>query len=152
MFIKLSNGLQLIIVLAIILLMLGLGVTMEPMKILKFAKKPVGATIATLVQFLLMPVVAFGLGKLFKMDEIKMMTMIVLGCCPGGTLSNFMGKKCSYKLYLFNQIISPFAPRRHEPIDSDDLCIDCGRRWSHSDHDQGTALSTYFRSSCLRKT
>ncbi|CAG5078193.1 Oidioi.mRNA.OKI2018_I69.PAR.g8924.t1.cds [Oikopleura dioica] len=76
MFIKLSNGLQLIIVLAIILLMLGLG--------------PVGATIATLVQFLLMPVVAFGLGKLFKMDEIKMMTMIVLGCCPGGTLSNFM--------------------------------------------------------------
>jgi len=73
--------------------MLGLGVTMEPRKILKFAKKPVGATIATLVQFLLMPVVAFGLGKLFKMDEIKMMTMIVLGCCPGGTLSNFMGKK-----------------------------------------------------------
>ena len=77
--------------------MLGLGVTMEPRKILKFAKKPVGATIATLVQFLLMPVVAFGLGKLFKMDEIKMMTMIVLGCCPGGTLSNFMGKKFNLK-------------------------------------------------------
>ena len=70
---------------------------MEPEKILKFAKRPVGATIATLVQFGLMPFVAYGLGLAFKMDEIKMLTMVILGCCPGGTLSNFMGK---YNLFI----------------------------------------------------
>lgn len=37
-----------------------------------------------------MPFVAYGLGLLFKMGEIKMLTMVILGCCPGGTLSNFM--------------------------------------------------------------
>ena len=76
---------------------------MEPGKILKFAKRPVGATIATLVQFLVMPFVAYGLGLLFKMNEIKMLMMIILGCCPGGTLSNFMGtvQKLEYKLSFY---------------------------------------------------
>ena len=81
--------------LMLVFLMMGLGVTMEPKKILKFAKRPVGATIATAVQFGLMPFVAYGLGLAFQMDEIKMLTMIILGCCPGGTLSNFMGEFCT---------------------------------------------------------
>jgi len=37
-----------------------------------------------------MPFVAYGLGLAFQMNEIKMLTMVILGCCPGGTLSNFM--------------------------------------------------------------
>ena len=65
-------------------------------KIIKFAKRPVGATIATVVQFAIMPFVAYGLGLAFGMSEIKMLTMVILGCCPGGTLSNFMGKWLKY--------------------------------------------------------
>ena len=78
---------------AIILLMMGLGVTMEPSKILEYAKRPVGATIATVVQFGVMPFVSYGLAYAFEMDEIKTLTMVVLGCCPGGTLSNFMATR-----------------------------------------------------------
>ena len=89
----LNNILKLVIFISLVFLMMGLGVTMEPEKILKFAKRPVGATIATLVQFGLMPFVAYGLGLAFQMNEIKMLTMVILGCCPGGTLSNFMGKQ-----------------------------------------------------------
>ena len=92
-FSMLNNILKLVIFISLVFLMMGLGVTMEPEKILKFAKRPVGATIATLVQFGLMPFVAYGLGLAFQMNQIKMLTMVILGCCPGGTLSNFMGKQ-----------------------------------------------------------
>lgn len=88
-----SMVLKIIVMLSLVALMMGLGVTMEPKKILKFAKRPVGATIATVVQFGVMPFVAYGLGLLFKMGEIKMLTMVILGCCPGGTLSNFMAAR-----------------------------------------------------------
>jgi len=89
-FLLMNKIVMLATLLMLVFLMMGLGVTMEPRKILKFAKRPVGATIATLVQFGLMPFVAYGLGLAFQMDQIKMLTMIILGCCPGGTLSNFM--------------------------------------------------------------
>lgn len=89
-FVLVSTIMSLIVFVTIILLMMGLGVTMEPDKIIKFAKRPVGATIATVVQFAIMPFVAYGLGLAFGMSEIKMLTMVILGCCPGGTLSNFM--------------------------------------------------------------
>ena len=82
--------LKVVILVSIWFLMMGLGVTMEPAKIIKFTKRPVGATIATLVQFAVMPFVAYGLSLAFKMNEIKTLTMVILGCCPGGTLSNFM--------------------------------------------------------------
>ena len=64
---------------------------MEPSKILKHAMRPVGATVATIVQFGIMPFVCWALAIAFKMDEIKMISMVILGCCPGGTISNFMG-------------------------------------------------------------
>jgi len=65
-------------------------------------KRPIGATIATIVQFFIMPFVAYGLALAFKMNEIKTLTMVVLGCCPGGTLSNFMGFGFLKKYMIFN--------------------------------------------------
>ena len=96
-FLLMNKIVMLATLLMLVFLMMGLGVTMEPKKILKFAKRPVGATIATVVQFGLMPFVAYGLGLAFQMDQIKMLTMIILGCCPGGTLSNFMGELFSFR-------------------------------------------------------
>jgi BASS family bile acid:Na+ symporter len=37
-----------------------------------------------------MPVLAFGLGKMFFLDEELLAGLIILGCCPGGTASNVM--------------------------------------------------------------
>ena len=63
---------------------------MEPRNILKFAKRPVGATIATVIQFGVMPFITYGFSCAFKMNEVQKLTMVILGSCPGGTLSNFM--------------------------------------------------------------
>ena len=83
---------KLFLMAALVFLMTGLGVTMEPKKIIKHAKRPVGAIVATVVQFLIMPFVCWGLSIAFQMSEMNMLSMVILGCCPGGTLSNFMGK------------------------------------------------------------
>ena len=83
---------KLFLMAALVFLMTGLGVTMEPKKIIKHAKRPVGAIVATVVQFLIMPFVCWGLALAFQMTEMNMLSMVILGCCPGGTLSNFMGK------------------------------------------------------------
>jgi len=81
---------KLSVLIALVFLMTGLGVTMEPRKIWQHAKRPVGAVVATIVQFAVMPFVAWGIGTFMHMDEITLISLVVLGCCPGGTLSNFM--------------------------------------------------------------
>jgi len=78
------------VLVALVFLMTGLGVTMEPGKIWKHAKRPVGAIVATVVQFGAMPFVAWGIAIALNMNEINMLAIVVLGSCPGGTLSNFM--------------------------------------------------------------
>uniref|UniRef100_H3DJ84 Solute carrier family 10 member 1 n=1 Tax=Tetraodon nigroviridis TaxID=99883 RepID=H3DJ84_TETNG len=39
-------------------------------------------------QFGIMPLTAFSLAKLLQMDPVKAVTVLICGCCPGGTLSN----------------------------------------------------------------
>jgi len=86
----LDKILKLALLTALVFLMTGLGVTMEPSKIWQHAKRPVGAVVATIVQFGVMPFIAWGIGTFMAMDEITLITLVVLGCCPGGTMSNFM--------------------------------------------------------------
>ena len=91
---------KLFLMAALVFLMTGLGVTMEPKKIIMHAKRPVGAIVATVVQFLIMPFVCWGLAIAFQMNEMNMLSMVILGCCPGGTLSNFMGTSQLKKIYF----------------------------------------------------
>ena len=58
----LDNIVKLSVLVALIFLMTGLGVTMEPGKIWQHAKRPVGAVVATIVQFGVMPFIAWGIG------------------------------------------------------------------------------------------
>lgn len=68
--------------------MISLGCTMELSKIKAHLLKPKGVGIALLAQFGIMPLTAFSLAKLLQMDPVKAVTVLICGCCPGGTISN----------------------------------------------------------------
>ncbi|XP_041669159.1 sodium/bile acid cotransporter-like [Cheilinus undulatus] len=68
--------------------MVSLGCTMEVSKIKAHCLKPKGVGIALLAQFGIMPLTAFCLAKVLKMSPYKAVTVLICGCCPGGSLSN----------------------------------------------------------------
>ncbi|XP_028252042.1 sodium/bile acid cotransporter-like [Parambassis ranga] len=68
--------------------MISLGCTMEISKIKTHFLKPKGVGIALLAQFGIMPLTAFALAKMLQMEPIKAVTVLICGCCPGGSLSN----------------------------------------------------------------
>lgn len=68
--------------------MISLGCTMEISKIKTHFLKPKGVGIALLAQFGIMPLTAFALAKMLQMESIKAVTVLICGCCPGGSLSN----------------------------------------------------------------
>lgn len=68
--------------------MVSLGCTMDISKIKAHLVKPKGVAIALLAQFCIMPLTAFSLAKLLQLHPIKAITVLICGCCPGGSLSN----------------------------------------------------------------
>ncbi|KAJ8288878.1 hypothetical protein COCON_G00015370 [Conger conger] len=68
--------------------MVSLGCTMEVAKIKVHILKPKGVAIALVAQFGIMPLAAFMLAKIFQVDPMEAVTILICGCCPGGNLSN----------------------------------------------------------------
>ncbi|XP_042244785.1 sodium/bile acid cotransporter-like [Thunnus maccoyii] len=91
-FLKVSAPLNIAINISSIIIlsitMISLGCKMEISKIRTHFLKPKGVAIAILAQFGIMPLTAFGLAKCLQMDPIKTVTVLICGCCPGGSLSN----------------------------------------------------------------
>ncbi|XP_017271650.1 sodium/bile acid cotransporter [Kryptolebias marmoratus] len=68
--------------------MISLGCTMEISKIKAHLLKPKGVAIALVAQFCIMPLTAFSLAKILQLHPVKAITVLICGCCPGGSLSN----------------------------------------------------------------
>ncbi|XP_012869121.1 PREDICTED: sodium/bile acid cotransporter [Dipodomys ordii] len=81
-------ALSIILVLMLLIMMLSLGCTMEFSKIKAHFWKPKGAIIALVAQYGIMPLTAFVLGKVFKLNNIEALAILICGCSPGGSLSN----------------------------------------------------------------
>lgn len=79
-------GLALIVILFITLV--SLGCTMEISKIKNHLTKPKGVAIAVVAQYGIMPLTAFCLAKLFHLDLMESISVLICGCCPGGNISN----------------------------------------------------------------
>lgn len=84
----LNKVLDIFVIIILLITMISLGCTMEISKIKNHLLKPKGIAIALLAQFGIMPLTAFCLGKILQMDPIKAVTVLICGCCPGGSLSN----------------------------------------------------------------
>ncbi|KAK2508877.1 hypothetical protein MC885_002161 [Smutsia gigantea] len=81
-------ALSVLLVFLLLLIMLSLGCTMEFSKIKAHLWKPKGLAIALVAQYGIMPLTAFALGKVFRLENTEALALLICGCSPGGNLSN----------------------------------------------------------------
>ena len=68
--------------------MFGMGLTLNLKDFQIVFSRPKDVVIGCLAQFTVMPLLAWGLARLFQLDEALALGVILVGCCPGGTASN----------------------------------------------------------------
>ncbi len=72
----------------LMIVMFGMGLTLNPADLLLVFKRPADILLGCAAQFTIMPLLAFGLGKLFHLDTGLLAGLVLVGTCPGGTASN----------------------------------------------------------------
>ncbi len=95
--------------------MLGMGMTIDPkdFKIVLQSPKPV--IIGVILQFTIMPTLAFLIAKGFYLPPEIAIGVILVGCCPGGTSSNVMSYLAKANVALsvaitsVSTLIAPFV-------------------------------------------
>lgn len=81
-------GLSVTVTLVMALLVFSLGCTVEMKKLWANIKRPWGIAVGMVCQFGLMPLVAYTLAISFATTTTHSVAILILGCCPGGTISN----------------------------------------------------------------
>ena len=74
----------------LMLVMFGMGLTLKFEDFAIVFKRPKDIIIGCVAQFTIMPLLAFGLGKIFGLEAGLLAGVILVGTCPGGTASNVM--------------------------------------------------------------
>lgn len=72
------------------IVMFGMGLTITVADFKEVLTSPKDVAIGVIGQFLIMPILAFLLVKLFNLPPEIAIGVILVGCCPGGTSSNVM--------------------------------------------------------------
>ncbi|MBH0229701.1 bile acid:sodium symporter family protein [Halobacillus yeomjeoni] len=70
--------------------MFGMGLTLKPVDFKLVAKKPVPVLLGVSTQYILMPLVAFGIAYMMDLPAGLAAGLVLLGSVPGGTASNVM--------------------------------------------------------------
>ena len=70
------------------IIMFGMGLTLKPSDFRVVFSRPKDVLIGCLAQFTVMPLLAFALTRIFRLDAALAIGVILVGCCPGGTASN----------------------------------------------------------------
>lgn len=98
----------------LMVVMFGMGLTLKPEDFKLVLSRPGDVIIGFLAQFILMPLIAFLLVKIFNLPTELAIGVILVGTCPGGTSSNvmtFLGKgdvALSVTMTSFSTILAPF--------------------------------------------
>lgn len=72
----------------VIVLMVGMGATLTLGHFKEILKRPRGVLIGLFSQFGWMPLIAFALAKGFALNTEFAISLVIIGCTPGGTTSN----------------------------------------------------------------
>lgn len=72
------------------IVMFGMGMTLKLDDFKLILQHPKGVIIGIVSQFVIMPLLAFALAKVFNLPPEVAVGVILVGCCPGGTSSNVM--------------------------------------------------------------
>ena len=92
---------------------MGLTLTKEDFHIL--AQRPFDICIGAIAQYLIMPLLAFGISHLLNLPDAIALGLILVGCCPGGVSSNIMSYLCggdvafSVGMTTVSTLLSPVA-------------------------------------------
>ena len=95
--------------------MFGMGLTLSPADFAEVARHPREVAIGVGAQFTIMPLIAFGLTRVFPMPAEVAAGVVLVGCCPGGTASNVMtylakgDVALSVTLTTVSTLIAPFV-------------------------------------------
>ncbi|XP_075400185.1 sodium-dependent organic anion transporter [Tenrec ecaudatus] len=74
----------------VVLIMFSLGCSVEIQKLYSHIRRPWGIAVGLLCQFGLMPLLAYLLAISFSLKPIQAIGVLIMGCCPGGTISNIL--------------------------------------------------------------
>lgn len=69
-------------------IMLGMGITLTVDDFRRIAEQPRRALTGVALQYLVMPLLGWGLGLAFGLGTAEAVGLILVACCPGGTASN----------------------------------------------------------------
>lgn len=69
-------------------IMFGMGLTLTPVDVALVGKRPVPVVIGVVAQFLIMPLLGWGVSMALGLPPVLAAGVILVGCCPGGTASN----------------------------------------------------------------
>ncbi len=72
----------------LMVIMFGMGLTMKAGDFAVVFARPRDVAVGCAAQFLIMPLLAFGLGKAFGLNAELLTGVVLVGTCPGGTASN----------------------------------------------------------------
>ncbi len=98
----------------LMLVMFGMGLTLKIEDFRAVFTRPRDILTGCIAQFTIMPLLAFGLGKLFHLDNALLAGVILVGTCPGGTSSNvitYLSKgdvALSVGMTSVNTLLAPF--------------------------------------------
>ncbi|WP_163467275.1 bile acid:sodium symporter family protein, partial [Haemophilus influenzae] len=70
------------------IVMLGMGLTLTFKDFGEVTKNPKAVIIGVILQYVVMPAIAFLLVQAFRLPPDLAIGVILVGCCPGGTSSN----------------------------------------------------------------
>ena len=96
--------------------MFGMGLTLNLRDFKIVFSRPKDVIIGCLAQFTVMPLLAWGLARLFQLDEALALGVVLVGCCPGGTASNVITYLAKGDLALsvgmtgVSTLLAPFLP------------------------------------------
>ena len=72
----------------LMIVMFGMGLTTKPSDFAVVFRRPRDVITGCAAQFIVMPLLAYLLGKAFRLDDALLVGVILVGTCPGGTSSN----------------------------------------------------------------
>ncbi|KAM9825147.1 ileal sodium/bile acid cotransporter-like [Syngnathus typhle] len=86
----LSLALSIVVTVMLAIIMFSMGCAVEAPKLWRHLRRPWCIVIGFLFQFGIMPFTAFALSLAFNVRPLEAIVIIILGCCPGGSISNII--------------------------------------------------------------
>lgn len=82
------------IVAILVTIMFAMGCHIKLLELWNHLKRPFGILVGMFCQFIMMPLIAFGLLSVMKLSGLYAIGMLIVACCPGGTVSNIFAYFC----------------------------------------------------------